>query len=179
MIWSDLCTDLLPPQASLHLETLVMTEGGMRLDVAVTASQALCPTCTQPSMHVRSHYRHTLADLPWATTPVQLPLRVRRLWCETPSGARRTFAERVPQVAPCFARATARLSALQTSTGLALGGASEAARRSSPSPATSRSPSTTRHGPARAGLSGPGGSEGPFFGQVSGKLFVLRLEFPS
>ena len=43
MTWNDLCTDLLPPQASLHLGTLVMTEGGMRLDVAATALQALCP----------------------------------------------------------------------------------------------------------------------------------------
>jgi transposase len=126
MTCTDLCTDLLPPQAPLQIETMAMTERGMTLDVAVTTSQALCPTCTQPSTHIHSDYRRTLADLPWATTPVQLHLRVRRFWCETPHCARQTFTERVPQVAPCSARATARLRARQTSTGLALGGAAGA-----------------------------------------------------
>jgi transposase len=123
MTCTDLCTDLLPPQAPLHIETMAMTERGMTLDVAVTTSQALCPTCTQPSTHVHSHYWRTLADLPWATTPVQLHLRVRRFWCATPHCARQTFTERVPQVAACSARATTRLTTIQTATGLALGGA--------------------------------------------------------
>src|SRR5713101_10013908 len=105
---------------------MAMTERGMTLEVAVTASQALCPTCTQPSMHVHSQYRRTLADLPWATTTVQLHLRVRRFWCATPHCARRTFTERVRQVAACSARGTTRLTAIQTSTGLALGGAAGA-----------------------------------------------------
>ena len=126
MTCTDLCTDLLPPQAPLHIETMAMTERGMTLDVAVTTSQALCPTCTQPSAHIHSDYRRTLADLPWAATPVQLRLRVRRFWCATPHCPRQTFTERVPQVAACSARATARLTALQTSTGLALGGAAGA-----------------------------------------------------
>ena len=83
MTCTDLCTDLLPPQTPLHIETMAMTERGMTLDVAVTTSQPLCPTCTQPSTHIHSDYRRTLADLPWATTPVQLHLRVRRFWCES------------------------------------------------------------------------------------------------
>ena len=126
MTCTDLCTNLLPPQAPLHIETMAMTDRGMTLDVAVTASQACCPTCTQPSTHVHSDYQRTLADLPWATTPVQLHLRVRRFWCATPHCTRQTFTERVPQLAPCSARATARLRARQTSTGLALGGAAGA-----------------------------------------------------
>ena len=126
MTCMDLCTDLLPPQAPLHIETMALTERGMTLDMAVTTSQALCPTCTQPSTHMHSDYRRTLADLPWATTPVQLHLRVRRFWCATPSCQRQTFTERVPQVAVHYARATTRMTALQTSTGLALGGAAGA-----------------------------------------------------
>ncbi len=126
MTCTALCTALLPPQAPLSIETMAMTERGMTLDVAVTTSQAHCPTCTQPSTPMHSNYRRTLADLPWATTPVQLHLRVRRFWCETPHCARQTFTERVPQVAPCSARATTRLSTMQTATGLALGGAAGA-----------------------------------------------------
>ena len=49
---------------------MAMTERGMTLDVAVTTSQALCPPCPQPSTHMQSDYRHTLADLPWAPPPV-------------------------------------------------------------------------------------------------------------
>jgi transposase len=126
MTWNDLCRNLLPSQTPLHIETVGMTAGEMTLDVAVTSAQALCPTCTPPSTHVHSHYRRTLADLPWATMPVQLHLRVRRFWCATPDCARQTFTERVPQVAPCFARTTARLHARQTATGLALGAAAGA-----------------------------------------------------
>jgi transposase len=57
---------------------------------------------------------------------VQPRLRVRRFWCATPHCPRQTVTERVPQVAACSARATTRLTALQTSTGLALGGAAGA-----------------------------------------------------
>jgi hypothetical protein len=52
MTCTALCTALLPPQAPLYIETMVMTERGMTLDVAVTTSQAHCPTCTQPSTHM-------------------------------------------------------------------------------------------------------------------------------
>jgi hypothetical protein len=38
MTWSDLCTDLLPSQAPLHIETMTLTERGMTLDVAVTTA---------------------------------------------------------------------------------------------------------------------------------------------
>lgn len=126
MTCHDLCTDRLPPQAPLHRETIGMTACGRTLNVAVTTSQAICPTCPKPSTHMHSHDRRPLADLPWATTPVQWPLRVRRFWCETPHGLRRTFTARVPQVAARSARATTRLTALQPSTGLALGGAAGA-----------------------------------------------------
>ncbi len=118
----EVCGRLLPPQAALHLDTIAMEDHGLTLDVAVTTPQATCPDCPQPSTHIHSDYRRTLTDLPWATTPVTLHLRVRRFWCATPSCGRQTFAERVPQIAPHYARATARLTALQTSTGLALGG---------------------------------------------------------
>src|SRR6266478_6229568 len=122
MTLHEVCGRLLPPQAALHLDTIAMEDHGLTLDVAVTTPQATCPDCTQPSTHIHSDYLRTLTDLPWATTPVTLHLRVRRFWCATPSCGRQTFAERVPQIAPHYARATARLTALQTSTGLALGG---------------------------------------------------------
>jgi transposase len=126
MTCTDLCTALLPPQAPLHIAIMAMTECGMTLDVAVPTSQALCPTCPQPSTPMHRAYRRTLADLPWATTPVQWPLRVRRFWCATPSCRRQTCTKRVPQGAAHYARATTRMTALQPSTGRELGGAAGA-----------------------------------------------------
>jgi transposase len=126
MTLHEVCGSLLPPHAPLHLDTMALEDHGLTLDVVVTAPQATCPDCTQPSTHVHSHYRRTLTDLPWATRPVTLHLRVRRFWCATPSCGRQTFTERLPQVAAGSARATTRLAAMQTATGLALGGAAGA-----------------------------------------------------
>ena len=88
MTLHEVCGRLLPLQATLHLNTIAMEDHGLTLDVAVTTPQATCPDCTQPSTHIHSDYRRTLTDLPWATTPVTLPLRVRRFWCATPSCGR-------------------------------------------------------------------------------------------
>jgi transposase len=119
----EVCGRLLPPHVPLSVSTIALEGHTLILDVAVTAPQATCPDCTQLSTHVHSHYRRTLTDLPWATMPVTLHLHVRRFWCATPSCGRQTFTERLPQMASCYARVTERLTVLQTSTGLALGGA--------------------------------------------------------
>ena len=41
MTWNDLCKDLLPPQAPLHIETVGIMAGEMALDVAVTGRRPL------------------------------------------------------------------------------------------------------------------------------------------
>jgi transposase len=67
--------------------------------------------------------------------PVELRLRVRRFFCDTPLCERLTFTERVPLVAPLYARTTTRLRQRQAETGVALGGAAGArqlARQSIP-----------------------------------------------
>ena len=126
MTLHDLCVGLLPSHENLQVETIATAEQDMTLAVAITSPQATCPDCAMPSSHVHSGYQRTLTDLPWATTPVGLYLRVRRFSCDTPHGGRRKFTERFPQVAPNYARTTARLRELQTQTGLALDGAAGA-----------------------------------------------------
>ena len=126
MTLKDLCTVLLPPSAPLQLQTIQATEHDLTLEVAVTAPTACCPDCVQPALRIHSRSWRTLADLPWATTPVQMHLRVRRFFCDTPTCPRQTFTERLPQVAPHYARTTTRLHETQTQTGLALGGAAGA-----------------------------------------------------
>ena len=76
----------------------------------MTAPKAACPDCHQLASRIHSDYPRTLADLPWATLPIQLRLTVRRFFCTTCTCGRQTFTERLPTVAPLYARTTTRLS---------------------------------------------------------------------
>jgi transposase len=126
MTLDELCSHLLPPDEHLHFETLLLEDNHLTLRATMTAAKAVCPDCCQPSHRMHSGYCRTLADLPWALMPVELRLRVRRFFCDTPLCERLTFTERVPTVAPLYARTTTRLSHRQANTGLALGGAAGA-----------------------------------------------------
>jgi hypothetical protein len=48
--------------------------------------------------------------------PVRLQLQVRRFFCDTPTCPKRTFAERLDQVAAAYARKTYRLTQVLSST---------------------------------------------------------------
>lgn len=126
MTLDDLCARLLPPEEHLHFETLIMEDHQIVLVAAMTAAKAACPDCHELSHRIHSGYSRTLADLPWAALPVCLVLNVRRFFCDLPQCGRQTFTERLPTVAPLYARTTTRLSDAQATTGLALGGAAGA-----------------------------------------------------
>src|SRR2546430_5446038 len=135
MTLDDLCSRLLPPDDHMHFETLILEDHHLTLVAAMTAPKAVCPDCHQPSQRRHSGYPRTLADLPWALMPVALVLHVRRFFCDTSGCGRLTFTERLPTVAPLYARTTTRLRHSQASTGLALGGSAGArqlARQSLP-----------------------------------------------
>ncbi len=126
MTLDDLCARLLPPDDHLHFETLILEDHSLTLVAAMTAPKAVCPDCHQPSQRRHSGYPRTLADLPWALMPVALVLQVRRFFCDTAGCGRLTFTERLPTVAPLYARTTTRLRHSQAYTGLALGGSAGA-----------------------------------------------------
>ncbi len=126
MMLDDLCARLLPPEEHLHFETLIMEDHHIFLVAAMTASKAACPDCHEFSHRIHSGYPRTLADLPWAALSVCMVLNVRRFFCDTSLCGRTTFAERLPTVAPLYARTTTRLRHTQATTGLALGGSAGA-----------------------------------------------------
>ena len=135
MTLNDLCAHLLPPDEHLKFKTLIMGEEGMTLVAVMTSPKAICPDCHHLAARIHSSYPRTLADVPWATTPIELRLTVRRFFCTTCTCSRQTFTERLPTVAPLYARTTTRLTGRQAETGLALGGAAGArqlARQSMP-----------------------------------------------
>ncbi len=129
MTLNDLLDFLLPPSSeSLGIEGVSAEETGLLIKVTMTEPKATCPDCVHTTSRVHGRYWRTLSDLSWAVTPVQLHLQVRRFWCQTPSCKRKTFTERLSELAPYYARTTARLNAMQTDIGLALGGSSGARR---------------------------------------------------
>src|SRR5262245_38482679 len=122
----DLCAHLLPPDARITFQSLIIDAPHLILVAAMISTHSVCPDCCQPTQRIHGHYRRTLADLPWATAPIELRVIVRRFRCCTCTCRRKTFAERLPSVAPRYARTTTRLATTQANTGLALGGAAGA-----------------------------------------------------
>ena len=96
-------------------DTLVLT-------MRATASQAVCPLCSQVAERVHSHYSRHPADVSWALVPVRIVLQVRRFFCDTPDCPRRIFTERLPTVLEPYARRTTRLARVQQQLGLLVGG---------------------------------------------------------
>ena len=71
---------------------------------------------------MHSRYRRRPADLPALGIQVRVGLRVRRFYCRTAACARRTFAERLPELVAPRARRTRRLAEAQGRVGAVLGG---------------------------------------------------------
>ena len=85
-----------------------------------------CPECGHASRAVHSRYRRRPTDLPSLGRGVHLGLRVRRFYCRNAACARRTFAERLPELVAPYARRTRRLAEAQGRVGAALGAAEAA-----------------------------------------------------
>ena len=69
-----------------------------------------CPDCGRASRAVHSRYRRRPADLPSLGRAVRVGLRVRRFPCRDAACARRTFAERLPELVRPHARRACRLA---------------------------------------------------------------------
>lgn len=113
---------LVPDAEALHLEALVADNHGITVVVTTTGETAWCPDCGQPSAHLHSRRRRSIADLPWQGLAVRLDLQLRRFYCRAANCARRTFTERVPRVVAPYARRTVRLAEVVQAVAFALGG---------------------------------------------------------
>ena len=128
----DLCAPWLPPDDRITFQSLIIDAPRFILVAAMLSANSTCPDCRQPTHRIHGHDPRTLADLPWATAPIELRFIVRRFRCCPCTCRRKTFAARLPRVAPLYARTTTRLATTQANTGLALGGAAGARHLSRP-----------------------------------------------
>ncbi len=121
--WKDSKDDgrptLLPDPTCLHLQLLDASTTTITLVVTTTSEEVACPLCYRRSSHIRSRYVRQIADLPWMGCAVRLHLHVRRFFCSNPECARQIFTERLPGVAPPYARRTTRLTEVLTLIGFA------------------------------------------------------------
>ena len=114
-------TDIFP-MPGCRVEAI--TSGGtdlLHVEARGTRPGGCCPDCGCASRAVHSRYRRHPADLPLIGRRVQVRLRVRRFYCRNAECARRTFAERLPELVAPHVRRTDRLAKAQGRVGAALG----------------------------------------------------------
>jgi transposase len=107
---------------SVRFEHIDRHDRTIRVTARAPADRVACPACGAPSDRVHSWYRRRLADTPIGGYQVRLTLRVRRLFCATPTCSKRTFAQQIPGLTVRYGRRTRRLTELLTVVALALAG---------------------------------------------------------
>jgi transposase len=107
---------------ALQVLRVMPTPEHVTIEAGPRGSSAECPVCGFSSRRVHSGYHRKLRDLPWQGRPVTIRVAARRFRCVNIACARKTFAERLGDVALVSARRTERLGNLQHHLALALGG---------------------------------------------------------
>ncbi len=114
--------ELFPHLKSLHIEHLAIDTDCVTISIASMKRSARCSLCRHRSRRVHSRYHRTLADLPVSGRRVVLVVRVRRFRCLAAACPRQIFAERLPDLAPPFARRSLPLQHALEQVGFAVGG---------------------------------------------------------
>jgi transposase len=119
---SKLPLTLLPKVPGLRLEDTFIDADTVSLTLASTSLPVACPVCRHATARLHSHYRRSVADLPWSGRRVRLLLSVRKFRCPRIGCPRRIFTERLPSLVEPYARKTARLHEVLKLVGFALSG---------------------------------------------------------
>ncbi|MHC0432990.1 transposase family protein [Streptomyces sp. O3] len=112
---------------SPHLDVVrverVWSAGGVvRIAARTRELMVTCPGCGRESARVHSRYSRTLGDVAAGGRPVLITLAVWRLFCDSPSCGRRTFAEQVEGLTVRYQRRSPLLQHLVEMAGVLLAG---------------------------------------------------------
>ena len=107
---------------ALQVLRVLPSADDVTIEAGPRGSSADCPSCGLRSWRIHSSYLRKLRDLPWQGRPVTIRVAARRFRCSNGACDRKTFAERLEDVALVYARRTERLGGLQQHLALALGG---------------------------------------------------------
>lgn len=116
-------TTLLPQLTAVQVEGVAAGEELVRITARThTGVPAVCPGCGQASGWEHSRYVRHVADGAVGSRPVVIVLSVRRLYCENPDCAKRTFAQQVEGLTVRYQRRTPALQAVVDAVACALAG---------------------------------------------------------
>lgn len=118
--WDDI-ERTVSPHLDMEWAERVWSRGGV-VHIAARAREltVACPDCGRGSTRVHSRYCRTLAGAAVGGRPVLIRLSVRRLFCDAPACARRTFAEQVERLSVRYQRRSALLQHLLKMAGVLL-----------------------------------------------------------
>ena len=108
--------------ACFKVVSLVKGHDHFLINIRSISKTASCPICHTLSNHVRSLYTRKISDLPIIARRLRILLIVRKYYCDNGSCIRRIFCERIPKLAPVYARCTSRLMDSHLNIALASGG---------------------------------------------------------
>lgn len=91
------------------VDEITMLGQNILVKAHTTSPVTNCPNCQHPSERVHSYYTRHPLDLPLAHFPVKLQLQVRRFRCLNERCVKKTYAERISDWLPVYARRTSRL----------------------------------------------------------------------
>ena len=106
----------------MKLTHLEVHQHHLILQVSPTTPTASYPLCQTFSRQVHGHYIRTVQDLAWSTYSIKREIRLCRFVCTNTTCSRRTFAERLGEQLPAYARRTTRCKTRLQAIRLALGG---------------------------------------------------------
>jgi hypothetical protein len=110
---------LLPNLPGFVVDEMRIWGETIMIDAHSCSTQAKCPQCGMPSTRIHSRYLRCPQDLPCSEKSVRLRLTVKRFRCVNEACARRTFAERLPELVEVNRQRTQRCEAMLTRVGLA------------------------------------------------------------
>ncbi|MDQ1005990.1 transposase-like protein [Streptomyces sp. V4I23] len=111
-----------PHLDAVRVERVWSAGGVVRIAARTHELMVACPDCGRGSARVHSRYSRTLADVAVGGRPVRIVLSVRRLFCDSPSCGRRTFAEQVDGLTVRYQRRSPLLQHLVEMAGVLLAG---------------------------------------------------------
>ncbi|GAA4032359.1 ISL3 family transposase [Streptomyces plumbiresistens] len=111
-----------PHLDAVRVERVWVAGGVVRIAACTRELTVACPDCGRGSARVHSRYCRALADVAVGGRPVLIELSVRRLFCDSPSCGRRTFAEQVEGLTVRYQRRSPLLQHLVEMAGVLLAG---------------------------------------------------------
>ena len=122
MRFASFLVAVFPHWAGLKLESVCFDEHQLIVELTSTRCLARCPDCQQRSCRAHSWFTRVVADVSLGLFPVRLHLHARRYRCLNATCPRRTFRERLPEVAPPYRTTDTSLRQHLEAVSFALGG---------------------------------------------------------